>query len=351
MPGSDTTLLGVMEISAFCSQSRVLIVAGKGGVGKTTMVAALAHLAAGAGLSVLVVELEGRTGVATAFGHDDPLDYAGSVLRAAGAEPDDGGDGNDATEAIPKGTVRARTITPDDALLEYLAVHGMRRISKRLLASGIIDIVAGAIPGIRDILVLGKVKQIERSGMADLVLVDAPATGHAMTFLSSAGGLLDAARGGPIRSQAAEVVALLSDPARCQVALVTLPEEMPVNEVIEAAYQLEDRVGIALGPVIVNGCYPELGALDTPAAQAASDAGVTLDTPLVAAVEEARRFRLTRQQLQAEQLERLAHELPLPQLRVPFLFTSTIGPAELDMLSSALAAGIGALHDPAPVSP
>ncbi len=339
-----------MEISDFCSQSRVLIVAGKGGVGKTTMVAALAHMAAQAGLSVLVVELEGRGGVATAFGSDDPLDYAGSVLRAAGAEaetePEDG-----AVQAIPKGTVRARTITPDDALLEYLADHGMRRISKRLLSSGIIDIVAGAIPGIRDILVLGKVKQIERSGIADLVLVDAPATGHTMTFLSSAGGLLDAARGGPIRSQAAEVVDLLSDPARCQVTLVTLPEEMPVNEVIEAAYQLEDKVGIALGPVIVNGCYPPLDGLDTPADQAVADAGVTLGPDLVATLEEARTFRLTRQELQGEQLERLARELPLPQLQVPFLFTASIGPAELDALSGALASGVRALHDPAPVAP
>ena len=337
-----------MEISAFCSQSRVLIVAGKGGVGKTTMVAALAHMAAQAGLSVLVVELEGRAGVATAFGSDEPLDYAGSVLRAAGAEVDDE---EDITRAIPKGTVRARTITPDDALLEYLADHGMRRISKRLLSSGIVDIVAGAIPGIRDILVLGKVKQIERSGIADLVLVDAPATGHTMTFLSSAGGLLDAARGGPIRSQAADVVALLSNPARCQVALVTLPEEMPVNEVIEAAYQLEDKVGIALGPVIVNACYPALDAMDTPADLAARDAGVTLDPELVEALEEARRFRKTREELQGEQLQRLAHELPLPQLRVPYLFTASIGPAELDALSAALAVGVGALHDPAPVSP
>ena len=345
--GPDTTLLGVMEISAFCSQSRVLIVAGKGGVGKTTMVAALAHMAALAGLSVLVVELEGRTGVATAFGSEEPLDYAGSVLRAAGAEMDDG----EGTRSIPKGTVRARTITPDDALLEYLADHGMRRISKRLLSSGIIDIVAGAIPGIRDILVLGKVKQIERSGMADLVLVDAPATGHTMTFLSSAGGLLDAARGGPIRSQAADVVALLSDPKRCQVALVTLPEEMPVNEVIEAAYQLEDKVGIALGPVIVNGCYPPLDGLDTPTEEAVRAAGVALGTDLVDALEAARRFRVTRQELQGDQLGRLAHQLPLPQLRVPFLFTASIGPEELDVLSSALADGVEALSDPAPVSP
>ena len=253
-----------MDIAAFCRQSRVMIVAGKGGVGKTTMTAALAHLAAQAGLSVLVVELEGRAGVATAFGRSVPLDYAGSVLKAAGADPIEDTDG-DSTPPIPPGTVRARTITPDDALLEYLADHGLRRVSKRLMSSGIVDLVAGSIPGIRDVLVLGKVKQIERSRIADLILVDAPATGHTMTFLSSAGGLLDAARSGPIRTQAAEVVELLSDPARCQVALVTLPEEMPVNEAIEAAYQLEDKVGIALGPVIVNGCYPPWPGWNVPA--------------------------------------------------------------------------------------
>jgi anion-transporting ArsA/GET3 family ATPase len=337
-----------MDISAFCRQSRVLIVAGKGGVGKTTMVAALAHLAADAGLSVLVIELEGRKEVATAFGSDSPLGYAGSVLRAAGAE-----DVDDVAEleqlSIAKGTVQARTITPDDALIEYLADHGLRRVSKRLMSTGIIDLVAGAIPGIKDILVLGKVKQIERSGVADLVLVDAPATGHTMTFLSSAGGLLDAARGGPIRTQAAEVVELLSDPDRCQVALVTLPEEMPVNEVIEAAYQLEDKVGIALGPVIVNGCYPDEPGLSVSAAEAAADAGVQLDEPLLAALDEARLFRSTRQSLQGEQLERLARELPLNQLRVPFLFTASIGPLELAELTDALASGVEALPEPSGV--
>jgi anion-transporting ArsA/GET3 family ATPase len=339
-----------MDISAFCRQSRVLIVAGKGGVGKTTMVAALAHMAAGAGLSVLVVELEGRSGVATAFGADDGLDYAESVLRAAGATSADADDDtDDGARAVPAGTVRARTITPDDALLEYLADHGLKRVSKRLMSSGIIDLVAGAIPGIRDILVLGKVKQLERSGAADLILVDAPATGHTMTFLSSAGGLLDAARGGPIRAQAADVVELLSDPARCQVALVTLPEEMPVNETIEAAYQLEDKVGVALGPVIVNACYPVSAGLDVPAPEAAHRAGVDLGADVLGALEAARRFRLTRQGLQAEQLGRLAHKLPLAQLRVPFLFTAAIGPDELETLSGALADAVAALHDPSAV--
>jgi anion-transporting ArsA/GET3 family ATPase len=339
-----------MDIRSFCSQSHVLIVAGKGGVGKTTMVAALAHLAAGAGLSVLVIELEGRTGVSTAFGGAGDLGYAGEVLHAAGAS--DSGDGAEDEEApIRPGTVHARTITPDDALLEYLNDHGMRRFSKRLLSSGIIDIVAGAIPGIRDILVLGKVKQIEQQRIADLVLVDAPATGHTMTFLSSAGGLLDAARGGPIRAQAADVVALLSNPERCQVALVTLPEEMPVNEAVEAAYQLEDRVGIALGPIIVNACYPPVESLATPAADTVAAAGVALDPALVDAMEEARRFRQRRHELQEEQVARLAEELPLAQLRVPYLFSDTIGPGELDALSLALAAGIEALHEPDRVAP
>ena len=322
--------------------------AGKGGVGKTTMVAALAHLAAGAGLSVLVIELEGRNGVSSAFGSPGGLGYAGDVVHGAGHDDRTNEEG-DAQSVIPPGVVHARTITPDDALLEYLNDHGMKRFSKRLLSSGIIDIVAGAIPGIRDILVLGKVKQIEQAGIADLILVDAPATGHTMTFLSSASGLLDAARGGPIRAQAEDVVALLANPDRCQVALVTLPEEMPVNEVVEAAYLLEDKVGIALGPVIVNACYPAIRSLTIPASETAAAAGAGLDPALVDSLERARRFRQRRHELQEGQVARLADELPLPQLRVPYLFTDVIGPLELDVLSQALARGIEAIHGPDPV--
>ena len=333
-----------MDVSDFCRQSSVLIVAGKGGVGKTTMVAALARMAASEGLSVLVVELEGRPGISSAFGEGGDLGYGGTVLSAAGAE--DLGDPEDEDAVLPGGSVHARLITPDDALLEYLADHGLRRMSKRLQSSGVLDVVSSAIPGIKDILVLGKIKQIERSGIADLILVDAPATGHTMTFLSSASGLLDAARGGPVRAQAADVVELLTDPARCQVALVTLPEEMPVNEVVEAAYQLEDKVGIALGPVITNACYPPLPGLDSTAAEATESAGVPLDADALAALEDARRFRVTRQDLQHEQLERLAAELPLPQLQAPFLFSATIGPEELDILARSLAAGIGDLAEP-----
>jgi anion-transporting ArsA/GET3 family ATPase len=214
------------------------------------------------------------------------------------------------------------------------------------VSSGALDVVSTAIPGIRDILVLGKVKSLERERAADLILVDAPATGHAMTFLTSAQGLLDAARSGPVRAQAADVVELLTDPVRCQVALVTLPEEMPVNEVVEAAYQLEDRVGISLGPVIANACLPDEPLLDSDPAAAAAEAGVTLAPVERDALAAASRFRAQRRRLQEEQLARLATELPLPQLRAPFLFSPSIGPDEVAVLSGALTAGIGALPAP-----
>ncbi len=337
-----------MDVRSFCTQSRVLIVAGKGGVGKTTMVATMARMAAGAGLSALVVELEGRTGVPDAFGHDGELEYDEAVLDAAGASGIEAGVGDDGA-AVASGTVRARRITPDEALAEYLAEHGLKRVARRLASSGLMDVVAGAIPGLRDILVLGKIKQLERDGVADVILVDAPATGHAMTFLTSASGLLDAARGGPVRAQAADVVELLTDPARCQVVLVTLPEEMPVNEAIEAAYRIEDEVGVALGPVIVNGCYADVPGLDVPTGVVAAEvaaAGGSLSPAAVDALDRARRFRQTRQSLQGEQIDRLARELPLPVLLVPFAFTDRIGPDELGTLSMALAAAVDGLAGP-----
>ncbi|MGP0030242.1 MAG: ArsA family ATPase [Acidimicrobiales bacterium] len=318
-----------MDVGSFCTQSHVLIVAGKGGVGKTTMASALARMAAAAGLTVLMVDLEGKSGITGAFGPAEDLGYDEVELQPQ--------------RAPERGWIRARRITPDDALVEYLEDHGLRRISKRLVRSGVIDVVSTAIPGIRDVLVLGKVKQLERGGAADLIVVDAPATGHAFTFLTSASGLLDAARGGPVRAQAADVVALLSDPRRCRVVLVTLPEEMPVSETVEAAYKLEDRAGVQLGPVVVNALDVPPDGLSVTTAAAAAEVGVTLGGGRLAALEAAREFRLLRHRLQAQQVARLARELPLPQLAVPELLAGQVGPAEIDQLASALGAGVAAL--------
>jgi anion-transporting ArsA/GET3 family ATPase len=322
-----------MDVGTFCAQSHVIVVAGKGGVGKTTMSAALAKMAAGAGKSVLIVELEGKSGITAAFGRPGDLGYEEVLL--APPLPDG--------PAGPAGAIKARRLTPDDALVEYLEDHGLKRVSKRLARSGILDVVSTAIPGIRDVLVLGKVKQLERDGIADLILVDAPATGHAITFLTSASGLVSAARGGPLRTQAQDVVDLLSDPARCRVVLVTLPEELPVSETIESAYTLEDSAGVQLGPVIVNACDPEPVGLEHPVAEVAEMAGATLAPDHLAALEEARDFRLARHAVSAEQIERLRRDLPLPRLLVPALEADSIGPAQTQLLADALAQAVGAL--------
>src|SRR5258707_7715359 len=239
-----------MEVAEFSSTSRVLIVAGKGGVGKTTVTAALAVTAARAGRSVLVVEVEGKSGLPAMF-DAPPFGY-------------------DEIELDER--LRARFLTPDAALTDYLVSHGMKRISKRLTASGALEVVSTAVPGMKDILVLGKVKSIEEAREADLIIVDAPAAGHAITFLLSARGLLDAVRVGPVRKQAQDVVSLISDPKRCQVMLVTLAEETPVSEVIDTAFAIEDRAGVALGPVVVNGCFPPL-----PVGVAADTAAILYD--------------------------------------------------------------------------
>jgi anion-transporting ArsA/GET3 family ATPase len=295
-------------------------------------------MAAMAGLTALIVEVEGKSGLPAAFGRSDHLTYHEVVLSAGGG-PDGAAD------------VRARTLTPDDALLEYLEDHGMRRISRRLASSGALDVVATAAPGIKDILVLGKVKQLERAGAADLIVLDAPAAGHAVTFLMSAHGLLDAVTVGPIRAQAADVIELLTDPSRCQVMMVTLPEETPVNEVVETAYALEDRVGVSLAPIVVNGLYPPIGDLTIDPFEAAAQSGVVLSADEADRMRRAAEFRLHRQELQAEQVARLARALPLAQLTLPFLFTTELGPAHVDHLARSLAETVGRLPAAAVAQP
>ena len=323
-----------VDPAQFFTASRLVIVAGKGGVGKTTVSATLARAAALRGLSSLIIEVEGKSGLAAMYGRP-AFSYDEVTLAEA-----DGSTGQAA--------VRARTLTPDEALVEYLEDSGMGRISKRLMTSGALDMVSTAVPGIRDILVLGKIKQMERAGLADVLILDAPAAGHAITFLQSASGLADAVRLGPINTQARDVLELLGDPERCQVVLVTLPEETPVNELVETAYQLEDRVGVSLGPVVVNGCYPELPGLTATPTKAAEAGGTSLRRGEATSLSSAATFRRERMALQAEQVGRLAEALPLPQLRLPYLFDAELGPTQLDQLATALLDGIDGLDAPTP---
>jgi Mrp family chromosome partitioning ATPase len=320
-----------VDPARFFGASRLVIVAGKGGVGKTVVSATLARAAARSGLSSLVVEVEGKSGLPAMFGQG-VLEYDEEVLMAGGGP-------------TGQGEVRARTLTPDQALLEYLQDHGLSRISRRLVSSGALDVVATAAPGIKDILILGKVKSLERAADTDLLVLDAPAAGHAITFLQAARALLDTVSVGPINAQARDVMEMLTDHERCRVLLVTLPEETPVNELVDTAFHLEDRVGVGLGPVVVNGCYDELAGVGADPAAAAAEVGATLRTGEAEALAAAAGFRADRTSLQREQVARLAGQLPLPQLRLPFVFTTDLGPGELDLLADRLLAEIDALPE------
>jgi len=281
--------------------ARVTIVAGKGGVGKTTVTAVLARAAAAAGKRVLVVELDGKPVLADLVGPDIPCEaISGSV-----------------------------------ALETYLQEHGFGRIARRLTTTGVIDVVATAAPGIDDIVVLGRIKQLERSGDWDVIVVDGPAAGHAITFLTSAAGLLDAVRGGPVRTQAQDVVELLGDPDRCQVVLVTLPETTPVNEVVQTAYALEDRVGVRLGPVVVNE-VDDLAEPDVPDPSTVDlDHAPRADADLLT---QAATYRRDRRAMQAAEIARLGRELALPQWHLPLLPVAGLGGDDVTALIKAMRA-------------
>ena len=305
-----------MDPDDYFDRTRLVIVAGKGGVGKTAVAASLARLAARTGRSTLLVEVDGRNALASLFGVDE-ISYRDTPLRPA----DD-----DSAEIL------ARSITPDTALVEWLDDHGLKMVSKRLQKTGAIEVIATATPGIKDLLVLGKIKQLVNEAPVDLVIVDAPASGHAMTFLRAPAQLMELAETGPIHAQAKAVLEMLNDPDSCQVMLVTLPEETPVNELIDTAYQLEDDVGIQLGPVVVNGRYPEIDGLDVSLDDVPNNLSKTDRADLTAAGD----FRQKRSLLQAEQQARLATELPLEQLTLPYIFGSDIGRAEIDELAEHL---------------
>ena len=278
--------------------ARVVVVAGKGGVGKTTVTAVIARAASDAGLRVLVVELDGKPVLA---------------------------------ELVPGIDVLA--ISAPDALDEYLRDHGFARIAKRLNRTGVIDVVGTAAPGIDDIVVLGKIKQLERSGEYDLIVVDGPAAGHAITFLTSAAGLADAVGSGPVRAQADDVLELLHDPDRCQVVLVTLPETTPVNEVVETAFALEDEVGVQLGPVIVNAVDVGVSLPDDEAVRAAV-AG--LEPEAARSLIDAAAFRRARRAMEASEIARLATELPIPKISLPARLVAGLTADDIDALAGTL---------------
>jgi anion-transporting ArsA/GET3 family ATPase len=313
-----------LNAADFFAASRVLIVAGKGGVGKTTVGATLGIAAASVGLRTQLIELDGHSSLGSPFGLTE-LPYEEVEIQLA-------------TLSLA-GRLSGRRITPDDALVEYLRDHGLKRIGGRLVKTGAIDVVSTAAPGIHDLLALGKIRALEQSGESDLIIVDAPAAGHALTFLRSPAGLADAVGDGPIREQAEQVLEMLGDDRRCQVMLVTLPEETPVSEAIETAYSLEDDVGLKLAPMVVNGI---LSPIDGLGSALSTLRGRTKEAKALRA---AARYRQARREGQVEGRDRLSGELPLDQIGLTQLSTAHLDEADIHVLAAQFNQQISQLVD------
>jgi anion-transporting ArsA/GET3 family ATPase len=226
---------------------KLLVLTGKGGVGKTTVSAALGLIAADRGLRTIVVELGEQRRLAEMFGL-----VAGDGARDPGAE------------VALRENLWSISIDPDRALLEWLQSLGGRVSGRVLASSGTFQYFAAAAPGAKELISMvtiwklteGRRGRGKRAGGYDLVILDAPATGHALGMLHSPQTFGAIARVGPIASQTKKVGELLADPARSGYLAVALPTEMAVTEALELQDGLHQQINRSLDAVIVNGTLP-----------------------------------------------------------------------------------------------
>ncbi|MFK7918029.1 MAG: ArsA family ATPase [Ilumatobacter sp.] len=310
-----------MADAGWLTSAKVMVVAGKGGVGSSTVAAAAALAAAREGAHVLFISVDGRPGMGPLLGGREINDREQTLQRL------DGG-----------GTIRARTIPADQAFGDYLELKGVGGMLRRAASAASLPMIAAATPGLEHLLVLGKVKELEKRGQADLIVVDAPPAGHAAPFLRSASGLSDVVKSGPVLDQAREVSEMLADPQRCAALLVALPEETPVTEVIELATDLGDDLGIALLPLVVNACWPDRAGLEKSPAMAARSHKLKLSDTAKVALESAAAFGRSRLVQQREQLQRLEATRDEPVITLPRLATPRIDADDLLTLADALVA-------------
>lgn len=295
------------------------VVSGKGGTGKTTVAATLAMALAREGRRTLLMEFEGRQGIAQLF-DVPPMPYEEKRVAVAPG----GGD------------VWALAVDPEDALLDYLEIfYNLRRAGSALRRMGAIDFATTIAPGLRDVLLTGKAIEVVRrsdkggSDAYDAVVLDAPPTGRITRFLNVNSEVSGLAKVGPIRNHADLVMSVIASP-RTAVHLVTLLEEMPVQETIDGIHELR-QAQLPVGGIFVNMMRPPL--LDRSErdlalherlpvddiARQLSAAGITGDTDTIArALTREGTDHARRVDLEERELQRL-EELEVPVLKLPFL--------------------------------
>src|SRR3954453_10098107 len=335
-PASDSALTAAPPTRSAPSPAslldrRLLFFTGKGGVGKSTMAAATAILAAEHGRRVLLVEVDAKGDVTALFEHA-PVGFTPKEVQPG---------------------ILAMAMDTEASLQEYLRLNLKVPVLGRLgpLAKAL-DFVATAAPGVKEILTVGKIawevrEAIEGRADHDMVIVDAAATGHIVAQLGAADAIQDLVDVGPLRSQTQWVSELIADPQITAVNVVTTPEEMPVAETIELVQRLRREVQVPLGSVIVNRVLPELftrsdeetfEALRVPPGRERLIAGVG---PGATAVLDAARLGVSRRGTRGAPLAHLRAEVDLPLLYVPYLFVRAHGLRVTRMVADALGEELG----------
>jgi anion-transporting ArsA/GET3 family ATPase len=295
---------------------RLVVVTGKGGVGKSTVAAALATLAARRGKRVLVAEVDARERVAPMLGARP----SGPAVR----------------QVLPG--ISTVNVDPRHALEEYaLMVVKVRAIYQAVFENRVVRFFLRAVPSLAETLMLGKILHEARSESGgrprwDLVVVDAPATGHAVQLLGVPRALLDTVPAGPLRRDAEWMQALLTDPAKTSVVLVCLPEEMPVSETIELDAQVRDLLRLPRGPVFVNAMPDERFTLQ----EQERLGGLTGSEPPMGPAARAAVLQAGRQERAEEQVTRLREALGRPLVTLPLLATERWGRRAVERIADAM---------------
>ncbi len=298
---------------------RLIFVTGKGGVGKTTVAAALGLVAARAGKRTLVAEVAEQERVTAAFGRE-PTGFKESEVAPG---------------------LSAFSVNPSDAREEWLRYQLRSGTLAGLVnSSRIFQYLAAAAPGLAELVTIGKVwelAQLERktasSSPYDLVIVDAPATGHGLALLRAPRTFVDVARVGPVHRQAGIIGDFISDPAKTAVVAVALAEEMPVNETIELETRLSEELGMGLDHALVNGVLPaRLSAAEAEAIESARGSGSPTAQATLRAALDARASA----QAQRAQVARLRRHVTAPVATLPHLLAPEVEREGLEHLADVL---------------
>jgi anion-transporting ArsA/GET3 family ATPase len=309
--------------------ARFIINTGKGGVGKTTVTAAMACAMAARGKRVLLMEL-------------NAVDRLGSLFAAPVV-------GSDIVSLAPN--IWAVNTTPADATREYaMMIVRVRAIYRAVFENRLVERFLKVIPGLPELTMLGKAYYHETEVGAhgrpkyDAVLIDAPATGHGMFLLQIPQVVSSAISSGPMASETRRMLDLLRDHERTMVNLITLPEELPVNETFDLRDQLRRAFDVRVGHVILNGVLPSRFSPEE-AAQARTLLNTHgRDDDDLGALIGAAVFREERAAMQQQYVERVQRGFDEPVIQIPFYFEPRFDRSVLDRMGTHIATSVGSIR-------